>query len=821
VAKGSILQNNFASGVLDKRAQGRTDLDLYYKGLQRGDNLLTIPLGGAKRRPGQAYIDFLPNQLNEESYTPTMPEGCTANNINDYDYATSTQTSNGIATNDPYVVAEYDFSGEISVYFIDILDIFLTDIGSSSGTTGEFKIQVSDNGSTWNDYYDLQIVDTNPRSYRAPGVTTSYIRLVKIGGADLDTSKVNLTGFWIYTDTGVVSEVQLLDFSVNDQSSFLIALTDRSYAIYQDNTLYSYLPSRFSNDQIKSTDAARSDYVTLLVQEDVPPQRLIYDVNADIFLIDDIPFQTIPQFDYADENSPVPVQAEYTITFSGLDQGQLFRLRLESFETVEIVWTSSTASVADGVRRALEALPIVGAGGVTVASVGSAVKVVFSDSTTDNFGIFEGYVTTGDFADKVNIANPVPGSPRKEDVWGVVRGYPRTIAFFQNRLWFGGTKSKFQSLFASRVNSFFDFELDIGEDQEPIFVTLDSKRQNTINALVSSRRLAIFTEGSEFVSNEGIATPSNFAVELQTSYGTRNINPVDVEGNILFLDKDSGALRGFLYNFGEDNYSSNNLSLISSDLMKNPVDMSFAVGAANEDSVYVFIITEDGNMTVYNTLRSQEVSNFMPMYTQGDFKSVVGIRTSVYMAVDREIDGANRLVLEQWDNNTYTDMNIYQDLGSPQLTITGLDPLNGVECRVKADGAALPDLYTPVNGEIELADAAQIVEVGLNYNLVLQIMPLAPNFGFPGVMHRKKVAQQRMLVFETNAFTVDGKIAKANRQMTNSENSPLTKAPPMYSGVIDDTEGQLGWDVTLAPLIELNDPMDFTMLMIETEVEVN
>lgn len=821
MAKGQILQTNFASGVLDARAFGRVDIEIYNKGLAESNNLLTIPLGGIKRRPGLSYIDTLPNQLVEQSFTPSMPEGGTPSQINDYDYSTGTETTTDITTIDPYVVAQYDFGTAEDVYFVDVIGIRLA--GGANVSSDEFKIQSSNDGFVWDDLLDLPIVDGFSRDYRAGGVSAQFIRLVRIGSTDLDTNKVQLAGLWIYGE-GDVSQARLFDFGVSEQTSFVVALTDRSWTIYENDVLKTRLPSKFTNDVIPDVDSARSDFVFLFVQEDTPPQRLVYSIDTDLFTIDDIPFQSIPQFDYNDNNSPVPVSAVYNITFQGMDSGQLFKLRLESLETTEIVYaggaTTPTQGVADGIKLALEALPIVGAGGVSTNLSGSTVVVTFSASATDDFDIFEGYVTTGDFSDKVIVSKAVTGSPRKEDVWSETRGYPRTIAFYQNRLWFGGTKSKFQSLFASRVNFFFDFAINVTTDTSPIFVTLDSKRRNSITSLVSSRRLAIFTEGSEFVDSSEVVTPSTFAVNLQTSYGSRKINPVDVEGNIMFIDKDVGALRGFLYNFGEDAYSSNSLSTISSDLLKDPVDMGFSVGATGEDSIYVFIINGDGTCTVYNTLRAQEISNFVPLTTEGDFKAMVGIRDRVYLSVNRVIDGKSILTLERLTDDTYTDMNIKQDFGSPVTTVTGLDVLNGQECRVKADGYVAINA-TPVNGEIELDNEATVVEVGINYKAGFKFMPFSPNAGFSGLMRKKKVAEQNYMVFETQSFTIDGKKVVPTRTFGEGANSPLDKPPEKITGLVRRIEGQTGWSAILAPEIDIPDPTDFTLLAVETIVEVN
>jgi hypothetical protein len=49
-------QSNFTKGELDPLIVGRTDLEAYYQGVQKATNVLSIPQGGMKKRPGTKYI---------------------------------------------------------------------------------------------------------------------------------------------------------------------------------------------------------------------------------------------------------------------------------------------------------------------------------------------------------------------------------------------------------------------------------------------------------------------------------------------------------------------------------------------------------------------------------------------------------------------------------------------------------------------------------------------------------------------------------------------------------------------------------------------
>ena len=50
------FQSSMSRGELDPRLAGRIDIQAYYNGLKTASNVLTIPQGGGKRRPGQEYL---------------------------------------------------------------------------------------------------------------------------------------------------------------------------------------------------------------------------------------------------------------------------------------------------------------------------------------------------------------------------------------------------------------------------------------------------------------------------------------------------------------------------------------------------------------------------------------------------------------------------------------------------------------------------------------------------------------------------------------------------------------------------------------------
>ena len=107
------------SGELSPLIKGRVDIDQYYKGMQTAENVVIVPQGGLKRRPGTQHIDVA-----EKIFSPfvgtsfiSLPNGGTAANINDFTPSTQSVTSTpvgneGTSGNSDYIVALYDLSSE-------------------------------------------------------------------------------------------------------------------------------------------------------------------------------------------------------------------------------------------------------------------------------------------------------------------------------------------------------------------------------------------------------------------------------------------------------------------------------------------------------------------------------------------------------------------------------------------------------------------------------------------------------------------------------------------------------------------------------------
>lgn len=124
--------------------------------------------------------------------------------------------------------------------------------------------------------------------------------------------------------------------------------------------------------------------------------------------------------------------------------------------------------------------------------------------------------------------------------WSPKFGYPKTIAFFQDRLCLGGSKSQPYMLWMSRSGDYGNFSVEKASgtvtDDSAVAVGLVSRKQFQIKHLLASTDLIILTAGNEWIISGGdVVTPSNVNAKMQTTRGCNDVEPIPVGGRIVFI----------------------------------------------------------------------------------------------------------------------------------------------------------------------------------------------------------------------------------------------------------------------------------------------
>ncbi|MCK5236088.1 MAG: hypothetical protein KAR06_03800 [Deltaproteobacteria bacterium] len=401
-----------------------------------------------------------------------------------------------------------------------------------------------------------------------------------------------------------------------------------------------------------------------------------------------------------------------------------------------------------------------------------------------------------------------------EDVWSATRGWPRTVTFFQGRMVFGGSLGRPQGIWLSVANSFYDFDVGTGQADEAIVGALDTDQVNEIRNVVPGRKLEVFTSGGEFIVPHSPATPENFSVIRQTSYGSANVRTASIDGATVYAQRSGQSIREFLHSFQEDASVSNSISQLSTHLIQTPIDIDAVIGSSNSENNYIFIVNTGGNVVVLNTLREQEINAWSgPWTTEGTFKRVGVLDLETYFVAQRVINSVTVNYLEKLVETVYTDSALVIASHS-SATVTGLDHLEGEVVRVKLGGAVQSDA-TVSSGSITLdrTPVAETLEVGLEFNPEIKTMPVSDGFkDGPTLNREKRIVRCTINRYESLGIFVNGE-RLPDRQLDSDTfddvPSPSSEVTEIYLN---------GWSQTAQVTITQEDPVPMTILALDLEV---
>ena len=411
-----------------------------------------------------------------------------------------------------------------------------------------------------------------------------------------------------------------------------------------------------------------------------------------------------------------------------------------------------------------------------------------------------------------------------EDVFSSTRGFPKTGVFHEGRLYFGGSKSLPNALFGSKVSDFFNFLEAEGLDDDSIFAILSNNSVNAITGIRSGRDLQIFSTGSEFFvqQSEGQPiTPGNLTIKAATSSGSKpNIMPVSVEGGTIFLQRSGKALREFLFSDAELSYQSNNISLLSSHLLKSPVKIAFRRATSTDDGDLLMIVNgTDGTMAAYSIHRSQKVVAPSEFITDGTYEDCAVDIDDIYVIVKRTINSNTKHYIERLDDDRTTDASFQLFDGSSDgnkptsTTVSGLSHLEGKTVECVRDDIFLGE-KTVSSGQITIDQVpTTYVEIGLHHDVLAKTLPAEPRLASGTMVGRKKrIVAVSPVLNQTQNIAING-----NEVSLKQFPYTLDSSETSFTGRKRVTP-LLGYDEEAQISITQTKPLFFTLLSLEYSV---
>lgn len=400
-------------------------------------------------------------------------------------------------------------------------------------------------------------------------------------------------------------------------------------------------------------------------------------------------------------------------------------------------------------------------------------------------------------------------------VWSDTDGWPSTLAFYEDRLWFGGALKYPQRVDGSRTGDYTNHSPSDPDgtvvDDHAVSVNMNSNKVNRAYWMIDQDKgLVIGTAGGEWIvrasdRNEALA-PTNAKADRLTPYGSANVSPVRAGDAVLFVQRSKRKLREMSYYIDADKYRSPDVTKISEHITLSGLkELAYqqephgVVWAAREDGLLVgFTYDPDEDVLGWHRHKIGGVSDASGTHAKVESVAVIpstdGTYDELWLVVQRYINGSVVRHVEYmdiyWDESRdqtdafFVDAGATYD-GAPVTLLSGLDYLEGETVDILADGAVLPSQAVS-SGQIALTVSSSKVHIGLNYKSQLGTLSIEAGSadGTPVGM-TKRVHGVVVKLLKTLGLRFGPDLSLLDEHVFRTSNDAMSVAPPLYTGDID------------------------------------
>lgn len=320
------------------------------------------------------------------------------------------------------------------------------------------------------------------------------------------------------------------------------------------------------------------------------------------------------------------------------------------------------------------------------------------------------------------------------EAWAKYSGYPRSVCFHEQRLWFGGTELQPNTFWGSAVNDFENFRRG-AYDSDSVVFTLSAQEGSSIQSMVSHDALLIFTQSEEWTastSEQTAITPSNIFVRRQSRFGSAHKQAFVAANNLLFLQRGERKLRQFVYGRSGGEGQASDLTVLAEHVTRSGIRQ---MAYQQQPDPIIWCVLNNGALISLTYEVDQGVIAWARHSSgSGKFESVAVIygggsdADQVWFVVNRggariieRFDPAHFNLLDENDAGqlVYVDSAVRAEAETPFSTLSGLGHIEGETVAILADGGVEAS-QAVASGEVTIEDAAQVMIAGIPYASIMQ-----------------------------------------------------------------------------------------------------
>ena len=709
MARIQSVQSSFSEGRISPRLQGFVDLPAYQSACKTIENAVVLPQGATTKRPGTHYVAETKSNLAARlvPFTVGLSQSYvlefTNNALRVYSqdlqlqYHASSSSSGVYEKSTTYTTAQLDdldFTQSADVLFIAHPDHKPRKLVRDLVSSGNDR---ADDDSQWT-LSDL-VFEDGPYA----DINTDTNDVVTLSGTDKFET----------TDIG--------DFFVDPDLNQLVR---KNHGLLDGQTVWvkdigagtiTFLPASSTSGDTSADSGSTSDHKKFFV------------VNA---TSNTIQITTSMTSGIPDAYSTLAGTGDLRVNI----EKQTFKKGTTGV-TITVGFTDATCDynndptiTMDSTSKLVEGMTVTGTGipaGATVSSITNSTTFELSASTTGGSvtngtlsftaNPFEG--NSNDEGKSIRI-NPLPGSQIKwgyveitgnsgssatvaqctikeeivsdnasyewqKSVWDTTNGYPRSVALYQQRLVFAGTKQYPATIWFSNSGDFYNFaqsqligvttgNLDstganiVGEqilDTNSVVLTIDSDTVDQIEWLKEGKKLTMGTSGGVFSlygsENDLTITPFNFTIQKVADWETEpEALPVAVGNQVLYVQKNGRKVRELAYEAEKENFEATDITLRAEDITYTGIkemayqDSPSGIVWARLLNGKLIAVTYNKNLNLYgwstHTIGGSHTDATYGNHAKVERITVIprGTHDQVWMVVKRTIAGATKRYVE-------------------------------------------------------------------------------------------------------------------------------------------------------------------------------
>lgn len=857
MTKVAKSQTNFTGGEISPRLDGRIDITKYANGLRTCENFVVLPHGGARKRSGTKFVVEQKSATDEVVLVP---------------FQYSVEQSYVLLFGPSYVWFLKDqgiitFSGHVITAITKANPAVVTSVAHGF-SNGDRVIITGVLGMTEVNNRQFVVANKTADTFELSGVDSSAYTTYTSGGSAAEIVEL--------TTTYTADEIATLTFS---QSADVLYIAHKNHPLRKitraSHTSWSLIEPSITTGPFRTINADRTNEIACTGFSGAVTSYGTH-IVGETFTMTALAAGTFTSgmvgalFRLSEQGGGTGVRSapvgDSTETISA---GQLYT----NEGNVYGVYAVSGASNWGSFNR----VPSHDAG--TVRVLGTGAHYFDSDFLHPGYCIVRvtaytsSKVVTAQIV-RYQMPKSIVGSSRatsfwEEGAWSTYRGYPRAIAFYEQRLFLAGSDGEPSGLWSSRSGAYEDFE-DGPDDDDALVYRITSGNADTIRWLASTRVLVAGSSNGEYAlaassQNEAL-TPSNFKANPQTSYGTSDCPPIRVNQSVLYPQRQGAPanaarrLREFAYAYESDSFNSTDITIFSEHATGDGITrLAYQV----EPDSLIWARRTDGVLAACTYERLQEVVAWHRHTLGGSNASVnmVGVipgndGDELWLSVTRYLgdaadigvflteagddlvaeDGSSFITEEtvtvryievmapsfrdtaEKDDAFFVDSGLSY-AGEETSTITGLWHLRDQAVKVLSNGNVETGTVSATGG-LTLTNPTTKCHIGFSYTAKLETEDLEAGAEAGVAQSRQKRISQvfpRVLSSLGGSIGPDGDNLRPILYRTGAD--PMGSSPPLYSGLIAiDHDG--GWERFARVRIEHSDPLPFHLTGIVAELNV-